>query len=712
MLFPRFLIMVASFALSQTAFARGYEIADYTNLVRLDDAQISPDSRQIVYQRRTIALADREQWISELWVVSSDGRDDRKIASGHSPRWSPTGDAIAFIGEDSSGDEQLFRVDPATKIQTQLTSTPSAGTALRLHDFSWSPDGERIAFRAIAPQAITSEHPDIPKPVTGAKRRPPPVLVTDLHYRQDGDGLLPGGKMQIYFVSAIGGKIEPAADSNFNKVAYEAGRVNILGQELSWSPDGGTVFFDGDKHPEYDRRALRSQIHAFDVHTGSVRSVVGDKDGANAFFYNPQVSPDGRKIAYVGYRWSEPHARRLNDIWIADVNSGAEQRLTAGTSSDVEIIGWTKDSKTILFQVDEGVRRLTRQVSLKGKIKDLLNAKEGHIFTATSIDGENVAGLVSTPALPPEVAFATVKDRAVKPLTRHNATNLAKVDSGQVVYTELTAADGIKVGAILRLPAGYKKGSSFPLIVRPHGGPHNVDQGDFDPESAHYAGAGYGVLRVNYRGSIGYGEEFVNHTFNRFPSKEGVNDILAATDWAVSRGADVEDVHLVGSSAGGMIGISVLGQSDRFKSAVILRPIVDTAIHDLITDEAAWSFAQFAAPTWEDPEHRRSTSPLSIAHRIKTPTLIMTGENDLRTPLVQSEMLFATMKRAGNTEVRLLRFPGVAHGPGSDFATWARYQLHTLSWIARYRKDIISGGTERDASQYIMENDNVTPRQR
>jgi dipeptidyl aminopeptidase/acylaminoacyl peptidase len=687
------------------ARARGYTLNDYAGLVGISDAQIAPDGKRIVYQRRALAMGEREQWVSTLWLVDTDGRKDRPLIRGHSPRWSPQGNVIAYIGTDAAGQEQLFHIDPKTKVITQLT-----GSALKLHDHQWSPDGRQIAFRALDPLPITAEHPDMPAAQKDAKRRAPPVAVDTLHYRQEGEGLLPGGKMQIYLVSAAGGDARPATRAAFNHVAYEGGTVNILGNSLAWSPDSQTLYFDGDNHPDQDRRILRSQIHALTIATGTISTIAGDDAVGKSFFHNPQISGDGRMLSFAGYRWNAAHARRLNTIWAIDLTRGDERQLTPPLTGDADIIGWDTNNKGIFFQVDDGVRRITRHVSLDGELRDAIAPPAGHIFTATSKSRGEIAGLLAKPSAPAEAAILRVGKNTLQTVTQHNEGKLAGVDMGRIIYTTLSQPDGVKIDAILRLPAGHKIDAHFPLIVWPHGGPHNADQGDFDAESAHYAGAGFGVLRINYRGSTGYGEAFTNHTFNRFPSKEAISDILVATDWAVTKGADANDLHLAGPSAGGMIGIATLGTTARFKSAVILRPIVDTAVHDLITDEAGWAHAQFAEPTWQNPDHRRSVSPLSVAHKITTPTLIMTGEADLRTPLVESEMLFATMKLVGKTNVRLLRFPGVGHGVGPDFATWARYQLHTLSWIKENRHQHNNPRTKVMVAPEKMENKNAPPK--
>ena len=650
------------------------------------DPRIAPDGRQVVY-RRDIGAIESDRFKAELWLVDVASGESRPLTDGQdfatSPRFSPDGGRLAFLS-DRSGRVQIHVLDLASGTVVQLTR----GT-LEPRGIAWSPDGREMAFLArepFSPKPLV----DLPEPPPGAKWAPPPREIRRLRFRIDGEGYVEPGVVRIFLVPATGGEVRRATRDTAQKDESSRDLLNHHRDDDApvWTPDGRYLLVSANRRDDANREPLDSEIYEVDLAAGTLRPLT-DRHGPDVL---PAVSPDGEHIAYLGFddrRLSYQPAR----LYVARRDGSDRRPLTTLLDRDVSSPRFTADGRAVMIlTTDQGQTKIAR-VGLDGRLKTLPGSV-GDGWSAYGGGSFTVArnGLVAFPAtgaaLPSEVALTSTELEAARALTDINADFLAARRLAEVEEISFQAPDGRPIqGWVVHPPPGSPGDGPRPLILDIHGGPHRDYGPRFDLEKQLWAARGYAVLYTNPRGSIGYGARFGNLIHRTYPGKD-VDDLEAAVDAVVARGvADPEELFVTGGSGGALLAFSLITRSDRFRAAVGIYPLANWTSFVLTSDLSALVMNRwFPGPPWEHAEHYRARSPLFGVGEIDTPTLLLLGEEDHRTPPFEAEQLFTALKYRG-VETALVRLPGESHFSEIHPSHYMARILYTVGWFDRHRRD-------------------------
>ena len=664
----------------QAAPARAQETASDTLLTvdhyldweQVADPQISPDGAQIVYTRRWVNKVD-DKWESALWIMNADGSHNRFLVKGSDARWAPDGTRILYLADGEPKGTQLFvrwmDAEGASSQVTRVTEKPA--------DPRWAPDGKSIAFVMLVPDS-TAWSISLPKPPEGAKWTPAPRVVDGLHYRQDRVGYMTQGFTHLFQVPADGGTPRALTSGRWNVGARFDGLV--LGAGYDWTPDGRTIVFDGLRDTTWDRQYQVSRIYGLDVASGTIRTLVSRP----GFWANPVVSPDGRSVAFAGYD-STGQTHRTADLYVMAIDGAGARDLSKSLDRDPDNLRWAPDGKGVYFTAPDRGSINVRYADLAGGVRDVTQGAQ--VVSLASLARTLVAvGVRSDPEHAAEVVRLDL--RRPPGLTRLTSVNddvlgnkhLAKVE--EVWYN---STGGARVQGWVVKPPAFDPARKYPLILEIHGGPFAMYNVAFSYMFQNFAANGYVVLYVNPRGSTGYGDAFSNAIDHNYPGPD-YDDLMAGVDAVIGKGyVDTTRMYVSGCSGGGVLSSWVIGHTGRFAAAAVRCPVIDWISMAGQTDIPLFTYSFFHQAFWDKPDEWLAHSSLMQVGHITTPTLLMTGELDRRTPIPQTEEFYTALKVRGVPTV-MLRFNDEYHGTGSKPSNFMRTQLYMMSWFQKYRR--------------------------
>ncbi|MFZ2508161.1 MAG: S9 family peptidase, partial [Steroidobacteraceae bacterium] len=630
--FAALLLLAMPAASAADSATRPFASADVFALEWASDPQIAPDGSQVAYLRRSFDLrTDLPRRM--IWLVRRDGGEHRPLTGGtaqqSSPRWSPDGGRLAYISADADGGAQIFVkwLGPGVTTRvTDLTDTPSR--------LAWSPDGRSLAFVMRVPvkrELLAVQLPDAPK---GAKWAEPLQVIDRVVYRADGEGFLPDAYRQVFVVPADGGTARQLTEGPYEHA------------DLEWTPDGRELLVSANRRADADLRPLDTEIHAIDVASATMRALTsrfGPDD-------SPAVSPDGMLIAYTGFddRFQGYQRQRL---YLLRRDNGGIRQLAEGIDRDIRQPVWSHDGRRVYFQYDDHGRTRIAAVDLAGRVLELTDDLGGEGWSrpygggsfSVARDG-TVAYSVNDPHSPADVGLLDRSGR--RRLTALNADLLANRRLAPVEEIWSTSpADGRRIQSWLMRPPGADPARKYPLILEIHGGPFANYGPRFAAELQLYAAAGYAVLFSNPRGSTSYGEEFGNLIHHAYPGAD-YDDLMSAVDAAIAGGGiDSDRLFVTGGSGGGVLTAWIVGRTGRFRAAAVQKPVINWTSFVLTADAANFFYRYwFENPPWKDPQSYWNRSPLSLAGNVVTPTMVVTGEQDYRTPIAESEQFYQALR--------------------------------------------------------------------
>jgi dipeptidyl aminopeptidase/acylaminoacyl peptidase len=680
MLKPIFALLFAGAAFASPLAAapregpsRTFEARDLFSLEAAADPQISPDGSRIAYVRRSAdIMTDRMR--PTIWLIDSRTGEQSPLAAGpgaHSqPRWSADGRRLAYISTAEGGTAQLFVRWMASGESVRITGLPDTPTTI-----AWSPDGRQIAYTMHVP----AEQPklgSLPAKPEGAQWAPPLEVHTNVSYRTDEQGYLKPGFSHIFLVSADGGAPRQLS----------FGSVHDNGP-LSWTPDGRAILFSSNRTPEWEREPLDSEVYRLDIASGDIRAIT-DRDGPDN---QPHVSPDGRLVAYTGF--DDKRLGYQNEIlYVMDLAGGGRRPLTHGLDRTIEQIRWAPDSRSVYASYDDRGTRKVARVGLDGSIRTVAEGLSGGSLDrpytggtfSVARDGA-VAATSGTAQRPADVAL--FRGGSKRQLTRLNAELLDGKRLGEVRRLTARSFDGREVESWLTLPPTWREGQRVPLILEIHGGPFAAYGPHFATDNQLYASAGYAVLSANPRGSTSYGEEFANLIHHAYPGND-YDDLMASVDAAIAAGyADPDRLFVTGGSGGGVLTSWIVGKTDRFKAAATQKPVIDWGSFALTADAPAFfSRYWFGKFPWEAPEAFWARSPISLVGNVKTPTLVVVGSEDFRTPVSEAEQYYTALQLRG-IPTALVKVPGASHGTIAGRPSHAAAKAAAIiAWFERYKE--------------------------
>ena len=667
-------ILTAFFVIFLTSakgqISKTFDPIDIFEIEYASDPQISPSGDRVLYLRNfKDIMTDRN--LSNIWLVNFDGSASRPITTGNkndfSPRWSNSGDRFIYKS-NVDGSTQLYLYDINTSSTQKLTNMQSS-----IGNVIWSDDDRYLLFTSFV-EKTGNKLIQMPKKPKGAKWNEPPIEIDDMVYRYDGGGFRRPGSTQIFVLSSEGGS--PRQLSELNK--------NI--RSIEWMSND-KVLFSANLSENSDFEPSNSDIYSLDVPSGEIKKLT-ERFGPD---YAPKVSPDKKYIAYLGYD-DKFLGYQQNSLYVMDANGDNIKLVSDGFDRNISNINWKEDGKGLYFQYDnEGMTKIA-YISLSGKVRDIVDEIGGLSLgrpysggTYTISENGRYAftyGNVYNPA-DLAVGYNGSKNRLTKlndDLFQYKS--LGKVE--EVWYS--SSYDGKKIQGWLVYPPEFDPNKKYPLILEIHGGPFTNYGFRFSAEVQLFASAGNLVLYTNPRGSTSYGKDFANLIHHNYPSQD-YDDLMSGVDHVIERGyVDENNLFVTGGSGGGVLTSWTIGKTDRFKAAVVAKPVINWYSFVLYADNISYFYKYwFPGMPWDNLEEYMRRSPISYVKNVTTPTMLLTGEDDYRTPMAESEQYYAGLK-LNKVESMLVRIPGADHGIASRPSNLIAKVNSILAWFNKYKE--------------------------
>ncbi len=666
-------------------------------LLRLpSDPQISPDARHVAYVR-TRADAQTDAWLTELCVIDVIAGTRHELGNGSQPCWTPDSRSVAFVRAAGAGFviERWHRDSAARDVLVTLAQAPGS--------LAWSPDGGTLAFVKRVPISppvlIVPLDDDVP---AWEKLRTPhwsaPGIYTEkLVRRVEGiDADLPEGHHHIFLLTVSSGALRQFTSGPYDHGGplTEVTKMALAGR-ISWAPDGRHIVMSMQRPapqtgPLDPKATIAADVYEFDVADGAVRRLT-DFGGP---LCRAVISPDGRWMAFVGFR-NQLKSFHTNVLHVMPRAGGEVRALPHPQRLEVhQNVQWLPDSSGLLVLLPhEGDGCLVR-VSLDGQWTTLTrdvggSAATGYVMYqkgfSVARDGQ-VAYLRSSEVRTDEVALLSPHGSPGALLTQESAWISERVVAPIEALWLPTRRPETRWQSWLSRPAGVPADQPLPMILWLHGGPYLAWSPNFAILPQIWAARGYAVLMINPRGSLGYGEAFTDALQHDFPGADDLQ-LLDAVDAAVARGGiDPKRIHVAGESGGGVLTSWLIGHSQRFASAAVIYGVMDWTSHVVTVDRPDYfAYYGLSAPPWAPGMHeiywRRS--PLSIVAQVRTPTIVLCGERDWRTPVTQSELYYAALKLCG-VDAALVRYPDDNHSLEWHPSHWLDLIEQLDRWFRRH----------------------------
>ena len=638
------------------------------------DPQISPDGKKIVYVRG-FADSMTDKRYANLWIINADGSDHRPISTGNrtdgSPRWSPDGTRIAYLS-DADGKQQIYVRWMDSGQTARITNLEEGPDAI-----AWSPDGKMLSFSSL----VRGKGPhiaDLPTAPPGAKWAEPATAYDRLVYRFNGAGYLKPGFMQVFVVSAEGGAPRQVTNGNFPNGGNEWSPTRPV-----WSPDGKFLIVSANRHPESDHEYVDTEVYEFSVSDGAVRALTNRKGPDDA----PCVSPSGKFVAYTGFD-DRYQGHQTTKLYLMNRDGSGSRSISEKLDRDIQSPQWAPDNSGIYFLYnDQGDTKIGFS-SPDGNFKKIAD----HVVSGTGASSGGSFSVSRTGTIaftygrtdnPGDIAISA--SGAMKVLTSLNQELLQQKVPGRVeeIWYE-SSKDKRKIQGWIIQPPGFDPSKKYPLILEIHGGPFS-DYGDrFDFEKQVWAAMGYVVLYTNPRGSTSYGEEFANLIHHAYPGDD-FDDLNSGVDAVVAKGyIDTNNLFVTGGSGGGVLTAWTIEHTDRFRAAAALYPVINWYSFVLTSDIPWIAKYWFPGNPWENTEQYMKRSLTDEVAKVKTPTLIMTGEADYRTPISEAEQFYAALKLL-NIEAVLVRVPEEPHGIRRRPSHHIMKMLYVAGWFDQHK---------------------------
>jgi dipeptidyl aminopeptidase/acylaminoacyl peptidase len=642
---------------------------DVFDLQWVNDPQISPDGRSIAYVRMSFDIkTDRP--LGVVWLIGVDGKHARPLSSAThsaSPRWSPDGTRLAYLAAGADGSTQLFvywAESGATAAISNFTESPLS--------LAWSPDGRWLAFTmpvAAERKPLKVELPEAPK---NAKWADPPKLIDRMVFRADGEGYLPNVFSQLFIIGADGGAARQLTQGDFDTQGTPAFDV-----------DGKSVLITANRRADADYEPLDNEIYRVDLSDDSIHALT-DRRGPD---HHPMVSPDGKHIAYLGFD-DKRLGYQATQLYVMDSDGTHSHSLTPTLDRDAATPHWTGDSRQLIFQYDDHGSTKIAAIDLAGKMHVLADDLGGNDvsrpYSGGSFSSAASGRFAYTKAasLAPAALATGTSSRDIATLTALSDPLLRERTLGAVEEISFdSSVDGRHIQGWIVKPPGFDAAKKYPLLLEIHGGPFASYGPHFAAEIQLYAAAGYVVLYLNPRGSTGYGEEFADLIHHDYPDND-YGDLMSGVDAVLGRGyVDAQRLFVTGGSGGGVLTAWIVGHTDRFRAAVVVKPVINWASFVLTADMTNYFYRYwFDGFPWDNVQSYWKRSPLAYVGNVHTPTMLMTGEVDYRTPSSEAEQFYQALKLR-KIDTALVRVPNASHDISARPSLLIAKVAYVLAWL-------------------------------
>jgi len=663
---PWFLVLIAatlpSLASSQAdADTKKLTLEMYLDLESVSNPQISPDGARIVYTRGWVdKMNDRRE--SSIWIMNADGNKNHFLVDGSGPLWSPDGTRITYTAKGEPEGSQIFvrwmDDEGATTQITRLEKGPGG--------IAWSPDGESISFSMnVDGEPAWSVNP--PGRPDGATWTEGPKVVTRADYRQDRQGFVDEGWQHVFVVPAEGGTPRQLTNGDWN---HSTGR---------WTADGSELLFSSLRTEDSELSWRESEIYAVNVATEEIRQLTTRRGQDTA----PLPSPRGDLVAYRGSDFNTDTYRN-SGVYLMNLDGSGSRLISGDFDRNINNMEWAHDGSGIYVTISYQGARNVHFISAQGTVSEVTSG--AHMLGLSSFTDQGFAvATLSSPQVPADiVSFDLDGPITFRQLTNVNDDIMAGVTLADVEEIWYESLDGFQIQGWIIKPPDFDPSEKYPLMLSIHGGPHGMYNVGFNFAWQEHAANGYVILYTNPRGSSGYGSPFGNAIKNAYPGKD-FNDLMNGVDLVISRGyVDEENMFVYGCSGGGVLTSWVVGHTNRFAAASANCPVTNWLSFVGTTDGIGW-YRNFEKFPWDDPSEHLRRSPLMYVGNVTTPTMLMTGVDDLRTPMPQTEEYYAALKVMG-VETAMIRFNNEWHGTSSTPSNFLRTQLFLREWFKRHEQ--------------------------
>lgn len=649
-------------------------LEDVFSLEYASNLEVSAKGDEIYFVRNYMDI-QTDKKLGNIWKVDSE-KNLTPVTNGlhadYSPTLSPNEKKLAYIST-ASGKPQIhikWLETGQTAQMTHFSHKPS--------NLSWSHDGKTIAFT----QFVDSEPKSalsLPGKPKGAKWAKPAIYIDDIYYRADGVGYTKPGKTHIFVMSADGGVARQVSSGNFNHTS-----------SLSWSQDGKAIVFSANRHAESELEPIDTDVFSVDIATRKLTQLTQRKGPDNA----PIISPNGEMIAYLGSDQNYKNYENT-ELYIMNLDGSNKRSITPSFDRSVSSIQWANNSKGLYMSYDDKGETYVAYQPIKGKRKIVAKNIGGLAFGRPYSGGQfdvadngTIAFTYSHPQSPSDVAIAKRGKTSI--LTQLNEDALAHKDIATIKEIKVKSSfDNRDIQTWVAYPPGFEEGKQqgkkYPLILEIHGGPVANYGPHFSAEIQLMAAQGYVVVYANPRGSDSYGKEFAQIIHNNYPSQD-YDDLMSSVDAVIEQGfINEHELFVTGGSGGGTLAAWIIGHTDRFKAAVVAKPVINWYSFVLTTDLYPYVYKNwFGNKPWEDAQNYMEHSPITYVGNVKTPTMLLTGEADNRTPISESEQFYQALKLEG-VESAMVRIPDAPHGIYKRPSNLMSKVAHILWWFEKYR---------------------------
>ena len=663
-----FLLTVNVYSQSSNVF----KPIDVFDLEYVSNTEISPNGDKILYQRNYNDIMTDESF-SNIWIINFDGSENRPITTGNfkdnSPKWSNKGDKFVFKS-NREGKQQIYLFNIANNSIQKLTNFQYSISSIK-----WSPDDSYLLFSSFIDDKRDKliKMPEKPK---GAKWNDPPVEISDLNYRYDGSGYRKPGETQFFTLPVTGGTPRQISNIPAEKRAFQGDWI-----------DRNTIVFSANLNEDSDYNTNNTEIYTLDINSGIQKALTSREGPDNS----PKVSNDNSLIAYLGYD-DEYLSYQQNSIYIMRTDGSGKYKIELDLDRNISNIYWSGNDKRIFFQYDDkGITKIG-STTLDGKLDSVIDEVGGLSFSRPysggffSLSKNNRYSFTYGTAYNPAdlaVGYKGSKNR----LTNLNKDlfDYKKLGNVEEIWYK-SSFDGEMIQGWIVKPPNFDESKKYPLILEIHGGPHTNYGFHFSSEVQLFASKGYVVLYTNPRGSTSYGKEFANLIHHNYPSQD-YDDLISGVDNLIERGyIDDNNLFVTGGSGGGVLTSWIIGKTDRFTAAVVAKPVINWYSFVLYADNIGYFYKYwFKDLPWVDPESYLKRSPISYVGNVKTPTMVLTGEKDYRTPMAESEQFYAGLK-LNKVESMLVRIPNANHGIASKPSNLIAKVNAIVSWFEKHKK--------------------------
>jgi len=651
------------------------QLADYLDWETAGSGVISPDGKHVIYARRQVDEMT-DSFSSDLILMKSDGSSPVNFGKAWSLTWLDN-DTVAYFKKGENGSEYVRRDIPSLDPQSWGKETVITVTGARLSSPKWSPDRKLLAFTSSVDMQTEPWEIDMPKMPEGAKWKSDPTIIDGLQYRVGVDRYRTKAT-HLFLVSAEGGEAKQLTHGNNNVGAIYSGIP--FGRNIEWDIDSQSVIIEISPSDKDTIQAWQtSHLYRVDIQSGD-KTKLTRMEGS---WRLPKISPDGSRIAYVGYEYSDD-AFPVRQIRLMNSDGSNDRLLYNDTPDRVTRMQWHPNGKELLVSFnEEGATKLVA-LNLKGGRKDVV---EGEFrFTLGNLGGNKAIGTYVSLTRSREIAVVDLVSKDLSIITDQNPV-LKRRKLGEIDVFWSRSTDGTPIQNWLVKPVDYDPEKSYPLILDIHGGPDLMYGYQMDFRYHEFAARGYLVIYSNPRGSTGYGSEFANAIEGGFPGNVEILDLSGSVKHVQKNYKINKDrIYVMGCSGGGSLAAWMTAKTDIFAASTVMCPVTNWVSFLGTTDVTTWGYTRFKKPFWEDMTKWQEHSVMNHVGNITAPTLVAIGGLDARTPVTQSAELYTALKLR-NIPTKMLIFPNAGHGPWrfvpSDLM---RLQLYIDDWFTTHTK--------------------------